>query len=82
MLFRSTSLDPAIKEGKFHVELIRRFFLSGEPLLTTFHIAVLPQGSQVTSVSKHGLSLWTSTFKVETLGPLGEPARYFLKVRK
>ncbi|RPB25117.1 hypothetical protein L211DRAFT_856999 [Terfezia boudieri ATCC MYA-4762] len=40
---------------------------------------VLPIGTTLLSIKKHGLSLWASTFKVETMGPECKPANYFLK---
>lgn len=79
LITQLTSLDPAIKEGM--CQIIHGVVLPDESL-TILWIAVLPKGSQVSSVSKHGLSLWTSTFKVVTRGSLGELASYFLKVRK
>ncbi|KAF8420850.1 Fructosamine/Ketosamine-3-kinase [Tirmania nivea] len=38
----------------------------------------LPHGTELISIKKHGISLWTSTFKVETIADC-KPANYFLK---
>ncbi|KAI0394992.1 Fructosamine kinase-domain-containing protein [Xylariaceae sp. FL0594] len=42
----------------------------------------LPPGSRAVSAESWGVSMWTNTAKLSTLGPSGEPREYFLKCSK